>query len=59
MDKKLAVDLLMAVACCSVSGLSCYECPLYNEQDGRCRPWRDEEVVEAVRMLNMTRRADE
>lgn len=58
MDKDLAIKLLMAVACCSVTELKCYDCPLL-EKDGRCRPWRDKEIEEAVRLLNGERRADE
>lgn len=50
MTKKLAVNLLKAAACCSTYGLSCLECPLYN--DGECRPYTDEEIIEAVRFLN-------
>lgn len=58
MNKDLAIKLLMAVACCSVTELKCYDCPLL-EKDGRCRPWRDKEVEEAVRTLNRERRADD
>ena len=50
MNKENAKNILMAVACCSLSELSCGDCPLY-EEDGRCRPWTNEEVVEAVRFL--------
>ena len=49
MDKKKAQDILMAIACCSISGLTCGDCPLYNEQG--CRPWTNQEAVEAVRTL--------
>lgn len=50
MNKKKARNILMALACCSVSELRCGDCPLY-EEDGHCRPWTKEEVVEAVRLL--------
>jgi hypothetical protein len=50
MDKKTAQEMLMAVSCCTIIELRCYDCPLY-EDDGRCRPWTDSEVAEAVRVL--------
>ena len=50
MDRTLAQDILIAIACCSVIELRCYDCPLYGE-DGRCRSWSNEEVVDAVRTL--------
>ena len=59
MNEKLAIELLMAQACCSITGLTCDECPLYREPEYEeefadrlsCRPWTDEEIVEAVRFL--------
>lgn len=50
MNKKRAQELLIALACCTVTELRCYDCPLH-EEDGRCRPWTDGEIVEAVRVL--------
>jgi hypothetical protein len=58
MDKDFAIDILMAIACCSVSELHCFECPLWNDEIDLCRPWQDEEAVEAVRLLNKERRAN-
>lgn len=52
MDKELAIDILKAVACCSVRELHCYDCPLWDEKTHRCRPWSDDEVYEAVHVLN-------
>lgn len=54
MNKQVAIEILVALACCSVPELYCTECPLFREDDG-CRAWRDEEVVEAVRFLNKER----
>lgn len=51
MNKRQAINLLIAVACCSVVDLSCYDCPYYNA-DKECRSWLDEEVKEAVNLLN-------
>ena len=53
MDRDLAIDILKAVACCSISELHCYECSLWDDEKHSCRPWTDEEVTEAVRVLNM------
>lgn len=52
MNRKLAVDILKAIACCSITELHCSDCPLYEEEPGKCIPWRDDEAVEAVRLLN-------
>lgn len=52
MDREQAVDVLIALGCCSMTGLYCYECPLWDKQKEKCRPWADDEVVEAVRLLN-------
>ena len=52
MTRNEAIDFLKAVACCTVTELRCSDCPLYDEQTYRCRPWHDSEVVEAVRTLN-------
>ena len=56
MDKDFAIDILMAIACCSLRELSCFECPLWDDETHLCRPWQDEEVVEAVRLLNKERK---
>jgi hypothetical protein len=56
MDRDFAIAILKAVACCSTSALSCYECPLYEKETHRCRPWHDDEVVDAVRTLNGERK---
>lgn len=57
MDKKRAIDILIALACCSARGLSCEECPMWKPYtDGRlggeCKSWTDNDVIEAVRTLN-------
>lgn len=51
MDRDLAVEMLIALACCSLSELHCDECPLWDERKGKCRPWTTEEVTEAVYVL--------
>ena len=51
LDEKKAVQTLIALACCSMSALSCYDCPLH-EADGRCKPSQDYEIIAAVRLLN-------
>ena len=56
MDRDFAIAILKAVACCSVPRLKCYDCPLYDEVTGKCRPWHDDEVVEAVHTLNGERK---
>lgn len=50
MNKKTAQNILMAVACCSITELRCIDCPRYGE-DGMCGSWTKAEVVEAVRTL--------
>lgn len=52
MDREQAVDILIALACCTVTELRCEECPLWDAQRQKCLSWIDEEVVEAVRLLN-------
>ena len=54
MDRGLAIDILKALTCCTIHQLSCHECPLYDMETGICRPWTDEEVIDAVRTLNST-----
>ena len=45
MDKELAIEILKAVACCSLPELHCYECPLWDTKKHKCRPWTDEPIV--------------
>ena len=57
MDEERAINILKALACCSVPKLHCDECPMWKPyEDGRlggeCYPWDDYDVVEAVRFLN-------
>lgn len=53
MDREFAVEILIALACCSVTELHCLEdCPLYDREKCNCRPWTDDEVREAVYVLN-------
>lgn len=59
MNKQEAVEVLMALACCSLTGLTCEDCPravstededvIFGEDT--CRSWSDDEVVEAVHVL--------
>ena len=48
MTKKEAIDILIAVACCSLPALPCDICPLV---DSNCK-WNEDLVVEAVKFLN-------
>ena len=59
MDKDLATNILIAVACCTVAELRCYDCPLWDNDTRRCRPWTDDEVRDAVHTLNGERRTDD
>ena len=56
MREKAAARALIALACCSVSGLQCDQCPYYDPHEADnlecCRPWTNEEVTEAVSVLN-------
>lgn len=54
MNERLAIEILVALACCTVTELYCTECPLFREEGG-CRSWRNEEVSEAVRFINKER----
>ena len=56
MDKELAIEILKAVACCSLPELHCYECPLWDTKKHKCRPWTDDEVRDAVHTLNGERK---
>jgi hypothetical protein len=59
MDREQAIDILKAIACCSLPELHCYECPLWDCKKHKCRPWTNDEVREAVRVLNGERREGE
>ena len=59
MDKDFAIEILKAVACCTVRELTCYDCPLWDNKTHRCRPWTEEEASEAVRVLNGERKDNE
>lgn len=52
MDREQAIEILIALGCCTEPELLCNECPLWDDKKLKCRPWMDEEVVEAVRLLN-------
>ena len=59
MDRETAIDILKAVACCSVRELHCYECPFWDDKKNDCRAWTDEEARDAVRTLNGERKDNE
>lgn len=40
-----AINILIALACCSIPELTCSECPC------KCDAWSDAEVIEAVKIL--------
>lgn len=50
MDKKKAIDIIMAVACCTVQELRCSDCPLLYEES-KCRAWTSREAADAVLTL--------
>ena len=56
MDRELAINILKALACCSLPELHCYECPLWDTKKHKCRPWTDDEVRDALRTLDGERR---
>lgn len=56
MDKKRAIDVLIAAACCDSLDLDCRDCPLYDTKTGKCGEWTRGELVEAVRTLNGERK---
>lgn len=51
MDRKTAQDILIAVACCYTKGLTCFDCPLFDE-NGRCQEVTEEQAIKAVRVLS-------
>ena len=60
MTKEEALNVLIAVACCSSSELTCKECPKCkytgdeiapSVSDETCVGWSDHEVAEAVKVL--------
>ena len=60
MNKDKAIETLIALACCTVSGLSCLECPMYEEYEdeefgGKCGKhisWDDDDdVARAIEVL--------
>lgn len=61
MNKQEATDILIALACCTMAGLSCEECPRYVPDaeesedvvmsENTCIAWNDDEIVEAVHIL--------
>ena len=57
MDRNFAIEILIALACCSVTNLHCIDnCPLYDVDRHACRPWTDDEVREAVYALKGERK---
>jgi len=51
MTKLQAIDVLIAVACCSTPELCCNDCPR-NELDNEfCVGWGEHEVADAVKVL--------
>ena len=59
MDREQAINILKALACCSVTELHCYECPLWDTKKHKCRSWTNEEVCEAVHTLYGERKDNE
>lgn len=57
MDKKEAIETLVAWACCSTMGLTCHNCPRH-EADGKCKPVQDYEVSAAVQLLQREEEAE-
>lgn len=58
MGRDFAIEILKALACCTVTELHCdCDCPLWDKKKGCCRAWTDEEVREAVHLLNGERRS--
>lgn len=59
MTQQEALNVLIAVACCSSGELTCEECPRnkYTDEiapsvsDETCAGWNEHEVAEAVRVL--------
>lgn len=53
MDKEKAISILIANVVCSETGLSCYECPLYDENKTgiECESFDSEDLIEAVNAL--------
>lgn len=47
MTKKMALDLVIALACCSSPTLTCEDCPLRNRE---CS-FQEEDIVKAVKVL--------
>lgn len=58
MTKQEALNVLIAVACCSTAELTCMDCPRcdkgiggeYPSEDA-CEGWNEHEVADAVRVL--------
>lgn len=60
MDKKRAVDILVAMATCSTPGLYCVEnCPLCGEcKSMPTAPWADQDIISAVYALQQADKDD-
>ena len=52
MDKEKALNLLKANVYCSDHRLRCNECPLHLEDMGDCNGFNDDDLFEAVKVLN-------
>jgi hypothetical protein len=48
MTKKMAIDYVIALACCSSPKLTCEDCPLRDED---CK-YGEDDIVKAVKVLN-------
>jgi hypothetical protein len=56
MNKKEALDILLAVACCSLADVNCKDCPRLGvdataNDELQCSPWMDTEAEQAVKTL--------
>ena len=56
MNKKEALDILLAVACCSLADVNCKDCPRLGvdataNDELQCSPWMDTEAEAAIKTL--------
>ena len=65
MTKQEALNILIAVACCSTPELTCEDCPRYTDNgddeiaafpsDGTCDGWNEHELADAVKVMREVR----
>lgn len=59
MSNDLAIEILIAHACCTNIYLTCSDCPRWSNEKSKCLGWSEDEVHAAVQTLTGETKANE